>query len=242
MSGHLKRMVAPASWRLARKEETFITKTRAGPHDAGALPIAVWLRDRMGLARTMKEVKLILSSRSVLVNGRPCRDPRMGIGIFDIISIPTTDQHYRVLLDKKGRIVTVPVDGEAAKTRLARVAKKTVVTGGKVQLNLAHGANVLAADHSVKSKDSVVLSLEPENRFAVVDHFPFAVGNMAMVIGGRHAGRIGRITGITPIPGGTPNKVTLEDATDGESFETIDGYCYMVGRETPALSSWGIEA
>ena len=242
MSGHLKRMVAPSSWRLARKEETFITKTRAGPHNAGALPITVWLRDRMGLAQTMKEVKLILSSRSVLVNGRPCRDPRMGIGIFDIISIPKTDQHYRVLLDKKGRIITVPVDGDAAKTRLARVAKKTVVTGGKVQLNLAHGANILADDHSVKAKDSVVLSLEPENRFALVDHFPFAVGNMAMVIGGRHAGRIGRITEITQIPGGTPNKIALEDATDGTPFETIDDYCYMVGRETPALSSWGIEA
>jgi small subunit ribosomal protein S4e len=63
-----------------------------------------------------------------------------------------------------------------------------------------------------------------------------------MVIGGRHAGRIGRITAITPIPGGTPNTVALEDATDGTSFETIDNYCYMVGRETPAVSSWGIEA
>lgn len=241
MSDHLKRMVAPSSWRLARKEETFVTKTRAGPHNAGALPMAVWLRDRMGFARTMKEVKLILANRAVLVNGRPCRDPRMGIGIFDIISIPATDQHYRVLLDKKGRIVTVPIDADAAKTRLARVAKKTVVRGGKVQLNLQHGANVLA-DHGVRSKDSVVLSLEPENRFEVVDVFPFAVGNMAMVIGGRHAGRIGRITAITPIPGATPNTVTLEDTTDGTSFETIDDYCYMVGRETPAVSSWGIEA
>jgi small subunit ribosomal protein S4e len=241
MSDHLKRMVAPAAWRLARKEQTFITKTRAGPHNANALPIAVWLRDRMELARTMKEVKLILSQRAVLVNGKPCRDPRMGIGIFDIISIPKTEQYFRVMLDKKGRIVTVPIDAEAAKTRLARVAKKTVVADGKVQLNLAHGANVLA-DHSVKSRDSVVLSLDGENRFAVVDHFPFAVGNMAMVIAGRHAGRIGRITGITKIPGSTPNTVLLEDANDGTPFETIDDYCYMVGRETPAVSSWGIEA
>lgn len=241
MSGHLKRMVAPSAWRLSRKEQTFVTKPRAGPHDAGALPMAVWLRDRMGLARTMKEVKLILANRAVLVNGRPCRDPRMGVGIFDIISIPATDQHYRVLLDKKGRIVTVPIDAESAKTRLARVAKKTVISGGRVQLNLEHGANVIA-DHGIRSRDSIVLSLEPEHRFAVVDHFPFAVGNMAMVIGGRHAGRIGRIAAITPIPGSTPNTVALEDATDGTPFETIDEYCYMVGRETPAVSEWGIEA
>jgi len=241
MSDHLKRMVAPKSWRLARKEQTFITKTRAGPHNAGALPMAVLLRDRMNLARTMKEVKLILSQRSVLVNGKPCRDPRMGVGIFDIVSIPKMDQYFRVLLDKKGRIITVPIDAEAAKSRLARVAKKTVVTGGKVQLNLSHGANVLA-DHQVRSRDSVVLSLEPENRFAVIDHFPFAVGNMTMVIAGRHAGRIGRITEIVTVAGTTPNRVLLEDANDGTPFETIDDYCYMVGRETPAVSSWGIEA
>ena len=48
-----------------------------------------------------------------------------------------------------------------------------------------------------------------------MDIFPFAVGNMAMVIGGRHAGRIGRIATITPIPGATPNTVALEDANDG---------------------------
>ena len=165
----------------------------------------------------------------------------MGVGIFDIIAIPKMDQYFRVLLDKKGRIITVPIDAEAAKTRLARVAKKTVVAGGKVQLNLASGANVIA-DHQVKSRDSVVLSLEPENRYAVVDHFPFAVGNMAMVIAGRHAGRIGRITEITTVAGATPNRVALEDANDSTPFETIDDYCYMVGRETPAISSWGIEA
>ena len=241
MSDHLKRMVAPASWRLARKEEKFVTKTRAGPHNSAALPMVVLLRDRMNLARTMKEVKMILSDRSVLVNGKPCRDPRMGVGIFDIIAIPKMDQYFRILLDKKGRIVTVPIDAESAKTRLARVAKKTVVKGGKVQLNLDSGANVLA-DHQVKSRDSVVLSLEPENRFAVLDHFPFAVGHMAMVYAGRHAGRIGRITGIVTVAGATPNRVLLEDANDSTPFETIDDYCYMVGRETPAISSWGIEA
>ncbi|NLX48534.1 MAG: 30S ribosomal protein S4e [Methanospirillum sp.] len=241
MSGHIKRMVAPSSWRLSRKEQTFVTKTRAGPHDAGAMPMAVWLRDRMDYARTMKEVKLILSGRQVVVNGRPCRDPRMGIGIFDIVSIPKMDRHFRILLDKKGRIVSVPIDAESAKTRLARVAKKTVVPGGKVQLNLDHGANVVG-DHSVKSRDSVVISLEPENRFAILDRFPYEVGNMAMIIGGRHAGRIGRITAITRVPGSTPNTVALEDPNDGTSFETIDDYCYMVGRETPAVSSWGIEA
>src|SRR5690606_16857143 len=108
---------------------------------------------------------------------------------FDIISIPRIGKHYRILRDKRGRHKTIEIDAEAAKSRLAKVRNKTTVTDGKVQLNLRFGANVLA-DNTYKPGDSVVLSLEPENRFAILDHFPFAVGNMAMVIGGKHSGKV----------------------------------------------------
>jgi small subunit ribosomal protein S4e len=240
MSNHLKRLNAPVSWRIAKKTNTFVTKTAAGPHTAGAMPIAVWLRDHMGIALTMKEIKKILTDRSVIVNGRACTDPRLGIGVFDIISIPKMGKNYRILLNKKGDMVSVEIDEEAAKTRLCKIANKTIVRGGKVQLNLRYGANIIA-DQSYRPKDSVVLSLEEENRFAIVDHFPFAVGNVAMVIGGRHSGKVGRITGIVPVPGSIPNRVYLEDLATGEAYDTIENYVFMVGREEPAVSAWGIE-
>ena len=53
MSNHLKRLNAPDSWHIAKKTTKFITKTSAGPHNANALTVAVWLRDHMGFARTM---------------------------------------------------------------------------------------------------------------------------------------------------------------------------------------------
>jgi small subunit ribosomal protein S4e len=240
MGNHLKRFKAPDSWHIARKTNKFITKTAPGPHNANALPVAVWLRDQMGYAKTLKEVKQILHQHDLIINGRTCRDPKMGIGIFDIISIPKTGKYYRMLRDKNGRHKTIEIDAEAAKTRLCKISNKTVVSGGKIQLNMRDGANVLA-DNSYKPKDSVVLSLDPGNRFAIVDHFPFAVGNMAMVIGGKHSGKVARIAGITNVPGSVPNRVTLEDEVTKTRFETIDSFIYMVGRETPALKEWGIE-
>ncbi|MDI9633828.1 MAG: 30S ribosomal protein S4e [Methanolinea sp.] len=240
MSDHLKRLNAPDSWHVAKKTSKFITKTAPGPHNANAMPIAVWLREHMHLAANAKEVRQILHQRDVIVNGRPCRNPRMGIGIFDIISIPRINKHYRILRDKNGRHRTIEIDAESAKTRLEKIRNKTIVPGGKVQLNLRSGANVLA-DNRYKPGDSIVLSLEPENRFAILDHFPFAVGNMAMVIGGRHSGRVARIVAIEKVPGSVPNRVILEDPSDGSRFETIDEYIYMVGREEPALKEWGIE-
>ena len=240
MSDHLKRLRAPDSWHIPKKTNKFITKTAPGPHNANAMPITVWLRDHMGFALTKKEVKQILSQKDIIINGRPCRNPSMGIGIFDIISLPKIGKHYRILRDKKGRHKTIEIDAESARTRLAKVRGKTIVPGGKVQLNLRYGANILA-DNRYSPGDSVVISLSDEDRFTIIDHFPFAVGNMAMVIGGKHSGKIAKITGIQKIPGSVPNCVTLTDASTGTMFDTVETYIYMVGRETPALSEWGIE-
>jgi small subunit ribosomal protein S4e len=240
MSDHLKRLNAPDSWHIAKKTNKFITKTAPGPHNANAMPIAVWLRDHMGLARNLKEVKQILNQNDVIINGRPCRDARMGIGIFDIISLPKTNKFYRILRDRDGRHVSIEIDAEAAKTRLCKVRNKTIIPGGKVQLNMRYGANLIA-DNTYKAGDSIVLSLEPETRFKIVDHFPFAVGNMAMVTGGRHSGNVARIVDIIKMPGSVPNKIILEDETTKARFDTISPYIYMVGKQTSAIATWGHE-
>ncbi|QSZ67135.1 30S ribosomal protein S4e [Methanofollis aquaemaris] len=238
---HLKRLTAPMAWQIAKKENTFITRTCPGPHNAAAMPVAVWLRDMMELAGNMKEIKRILHQRDIIVNGKPVTDPKIGLGIFDIISIPKMDKHYRLLMDKRGHLVSVEIDAEAASTRLCKIRNKTIVKGGKVQLNLNFGANLIA-DNTYKPKDSIVLTLgEGEDRFKIVDHFPFAVGNTAMVIGGKHSGKIGTITEIRTVPGSIPNRVFLEDENK-ESFETVEGYIFMIGRETPVIAEWGIEA
>jgi small subunit ribosomal protein S4e len=240
MSDHLKRLNAPDSWHIAKKTTKFITKTAPGPHNANAMPIAVWLRDHMGFARNLKEVKQILNQNDLIINGRPCRDAKMGIGIFDIISLPKINKFYRILRDKNGRHVSIEIDAEAAKTRLCKVKNKTIVAGGKVQLNMRDGANLLA-DNTYKAGDSIVLSLESDTRFKIVDHFPFTVGNMAMVIGGRHSGKVARIVDIVKMPGSVPNKIILEDEATKTRFDTISPYIYMVGKQTPAIASWGHE-
>jgi small subunit ribosomal protein S4e len=204
------------------------------------MPIAVWLRDHMHIARNMKEVKQILRQKDVIVNGRVCRDPKMGVGIFDIIAMPKINKYYRILRGMDGSHVSIEIDAESAKTRLCKIRNKTTITGGKVQLNLRYGANIIA-DNSYKAGDSIVLSLEPENRFKIVGHFPFAVGNMAMVIGGKHSGKVARIAEIIKVPGSVPNKIILEDQATGTKFDTISPYIYMVGTTTPAIEKWGHE-
>jgi small subunit ribosomal protein S4e len=240
MSDHLKRLNAPDSWHIAKKTTKFITKTAPGPHNANAMPIAVWLRDHMNYARNMKEVKQILSQKDVIVNGRPCRDPKMGVGIFDIIAMPKINKYYRILRDKNGRHISVEIDAEASKSRLVKIKNKTTITGGKVQLNLRDGANILA-DNTYKPGDSVEVSIESETRFKILNHFPFEAGNVAMIIGGKHSGNVARILEILKMPGSVPNKIILQDEKTGVKFDTIAPYIYMVGKQTSAIAKWGHE-
>jgi small subunit ribosomal protein S4e len=240
MSDHLKRLNAPDSWHITKKITKFVAKTAPGPHNANAMPVAVWLRDQQGIARTMKEVKQILKQKDVLINGRPARDPKMGIGIFDVIALPRIGKYYQIIRDVKGRHKTVEIDAESAQMRLCKIENKTTVTGGKVQLNLRYGANILA-DNTYKSNDSVVISLNPEDRFKILEHYPFATGNMATIIGGKHSGKVARIVEIIKTPGSVPNKVILEDEKTKEKFDTIAPYIYMIGKETVSKSGRGLD-
>jgi len=235
MSHYLKRLVAPESWHIPKKVQKFVMKTAPGPHNAGALPVGVWLREHIGLAQNASEVRKILHQRDVLVNGRACRDPQIGLGVFDIVSIPKFGKHFRIQLDVKGNLVAVEIPAESAKTRLCKIRNKTTVRGGKVQLNLAFGANILA-DNTYKAKDSIVVTLgvDGEERFRIVDHFPFAEGNVAMIVGGKHSGKVARIVEIIKTASSVPNRVVLADDSTGERFETIEEYVFMVGRSAIA--------
>ncbi len=237
MSKYLKRLVAPGSWHIPKKVQKFVMKTAPGPHNAGALPVGVWLREHIGLAQNASEARKILHQRDIIVNGRACRSPQIGLGVFDIVSIPKLGKHYRIQLDKRGNLVAIEIPAESAKTRLCKIRNKTTITGGKVQLNLAFGANILA-DNTYKAKDSIVVTLGDgtagEDRFRIVDHFPFAEGNVAMVVGGKHSGKVGKIVEVIMTPSSVPNRVILVDESADERFETIDEYIFMVGRSAIA--------
>ena len=64
---------------------------------------------------------------------------------------------------------------------------------------------------------------------------------MAMIIGGRHSGKVARIVEIVKTAGSVPNRIILEDETTKTRFDTITPYIYMIGRETPAIANWGID-
>jgi small subunit ribosomal protein S4e len=229
---HQKRLSIPRSWKAGKKGYKWVSTTRPGPHSqARSLPLGIIIRDILKLVDNSREGKRILSEGKVLVDGIPRKDLRFPVGLFDVITLPLINETYRMFQDEKGRLVLHKLDATNV-NKLCRINNKTTIKGGKVQLNLNDGTNILGSNE-YGTKDSLILSL-PDKQ--IVKHLQFKVGNLAMVVGGQHSGEIGKITEIKEVKSSRHNTVAISGETD---FETIEDYVIVIGEDKPEIRLGG---
>ena len=226
-SGHLKRLVAPRSWNIARKEKTWTTKPMPGKHSLeGALPISTILRDYLKVCDNLREAKIILNNGDVMIDQRIIRKQKSPVGLMDVISIPKLKMNVRGMLDKHGRIEFVPIKSAEAKWKLVRVENKTTVKAGKMQLNLHDGTNILSKE-KVKTGDVLQLGL-PKMKIKKV--LKFKTGAQSLIIGGAHVGSIATVKGQETTRSTKPNLVMYD------GFQTIRPYSFIVGEKKAIVS------
>ena len=205
-----------------------MVKSAPGPHsESKSIPLLVALRDMLKLANSSKEVKRILHDGSVMVDGNIVRDYRFPVGLFDVITIPKTDTSYRVLLDRKQRLMLRKVTDSGIK--LYRINNKTNVKGGATQLNLHDGSNIISDEFSYRTSDSVLVSI-PERK--VLQHLMYKPGNLALITGGAHSGELATIKEIKKVRSSMPNMVSLQSTYD---FETVEDYVFVIGKNTSEM-------
>ncbi|MCK4652572.1 MAG: 30S ribosomal protein S4e [Methanosarcinales archaeon] len=228
MSRHQKRLSVPKSWNIPRKTNKFVVKSAPGPHsESKSIPLLVALRDMLKLANSSKEVKRILHDGSAMVDGNIVRDYRFPVGLFDVITIPKINTSYRVLLDRKQRIMLHEVTDSGIK--LYRIKNKTNVKGGATQLNLHDGSNIISDEFSYRTSDSVLVSI-PERK--VLQHLMYKPGNLALITGGAHSGELATIKEIKKVRSSMPNMVSLQSTYD---FETVEDYVFVIGKNTSEM-------
>ncbi len=228
MKRHQKRLTIPRKWTLPKKEFKWAPKSIPGPHSKeDSVPLGVALRDMLNVADNAREVRKLLGERNILVDGKVRTDFRFPLGFMDVLSIPKINEHYRILLDRRGKIALRPIPKSNSIWKMCKVINKTTVKDGKIQLNLHDGSNILLEKDKFKTKD--VLKLEVPSK-KVLGHYPFKDGVSVMVIGGKHAGTITSIDEFNITPSSKPNMVKL---TDG--FSTIMDYIFVVGKKTPEI-------
>ncbi len=228
MSNHLKRLTIPKSWKIPKKESKWSVRPAPGKHPIDkSIPLGTVLRDMLHYADTMKEARRIIGSRKVYVDGRPETDYKAPVGLMDVLSIPETGEYYRMLFDSRGKLTLTPIDSERAGWKLVRINDKTTVRGGKTQLNLHDGRNILVDKDVFRTGDVLKMAL-PEQK--ILKHLKMESGNRALVIGGKHEGSLAVIEEYESVRGPHPNIVRFK-----EGFYTVKDNVFVVGTDTPEI-------
>jgi small subunit ribosomal protein S4e len=211
----------PRNWPLSRKEQKFVTKPGPGPHSLeGSLPLKIILREVLGLADTSKEARSILNAGKVLVDKKPRKELRFPVGLMDVIEIPETKKFFRADVSSKGiTLREIGVAESASKT--VKIVGKTTISGGRTQLNLHDGRNMILNKDMYSVGDSLVISL-PDQK--VLKHLKFQKDQTALIISGRNAGERGKIKDIHPKKNMLEKSTVTITTHSGRDIQTLKEY------------------
>lgn len=101
-------------------------------------------------ALTNKEVVSILMQRLVAVDGKVRTDATYPAGFMDVISIPKTDEYFRLLFDTHGRFVVHRISQEEAGYKLCKVRQDRMGKGGVPFIATHDGRTIRFVDPEVK--------------------------------------------------------------------------------------------
>ena len=227
MSGHLKRYFAPKTWKIKRKKIKYVTKPSPGTHKiVHSLPLNVILRDMLNYATTNREVRFIVSNKNITVDGARKKDYRFPVGLFDVLSLNDTNEHFRVILDKKGKIDLIKIEKEESTIKPCKVTGKKAVKG-KIQLNLYDGKNILVEKDDFKVGDTLLLVLG--KKFVIKEHVKLDKNSSIYLTGGKRIGHTGKVQDIE-------GRKIIYKTEEGNVVETLKKYAFPIGKDKPLIT------
>lgn len=221
---HLKRIGAPKTWNIMRKESAFVTKIQPGSHNKqNGVPMSVFLKDMTNLAKSTREARYILLQKNVLVNGKKISDHRFTVGLLDIITIKETQQYYRIVLSQKGKLISKEIKSDA-ELLIGKIINKTIIAKGKTQINLFNGVNITVDKDTYKTGDSIIYK---DNK--ITQHFALTKTAPIFLTGGKHIGENGIVEDIM-------NDKLIYKNANNEKIETAKRYAFVIGKDKPIIT------
>ena len=221
-TNHMKRLAMPRSWPLPRKTSIWVTKAAPGAHALElCMPVVVVIRDILGYAKSTREVRHILHNNLVSIDGRVCKDSRRGVGFMDVLTLG--EENYRCIVDQKGILRYRQISKKEAETKVCRINGKTTIKGGKTQLHLHDGRNILTDDAGeYNTGDSLVLALPSQE---IKEHIRFSDGIKCYLTGGAHVGEFAEVSEYIVKRSSMPNEVQFAD------FGTVMSNVFAIGSQ-----------
>lgn len=218
---HLKRLAAPKSWKVVRKSSKLIVRPR-GSLEA-SMPVALLLREKLGVVATRREVRRIMNDGVVSIDGRVVKEDKLPLCIMSVLGINGVGS-FRMLFDRKGSLCLRKVDDGESHLKPCKVVSKTYLRGKKVQVGFHDGRTMLSSDSSIMVHDTVIFRLPG---FKIEKHIRLQKGCAVYLTGGSSIGSIGVLEGV-----GSTVSVKIGDRV----IETAKSNVFAVGEGSPLIS------
>lgn len=230
-SNRNKRRALPVARQVLRKTYTWALRPTPGPHSKETvLPLGEIIREKLGLASNRKEIKAILNSGNVLVDGKLRKEAKFPVGLFDVIKLEAEKKQFRVVFDRKGRLQLQEMDAKEAPLKVVKVVRKKMLGKNAVQLTANDGKTFTEKDPKARVGDSLVIEL-PENK--VAEQLELKEGQLVYLMAGNHVGKIATVQKLVP---GTMQKKALAELSAKEGdFQTITDNLLVLGNKKPAI-------
>ena len=194
VKNHLKSLSAPRTWKIKRKKEIYVTRpTPSGQKMDFVLPINIIFKDFLKHCKTSKEVRLILAEKTVTNDGVRIKEPHTALGLFSVLTITEANEHYRLTINKNGKLELKKIDKKEAEIIPCKIQNKKVLGKDKVQINMSNGRNMLLKKNDYKTGDSIIITVPKQE---VKEHITLDKGASIILTGGKHVGATGVIENI----------------------------------------------
>lgn len=225
---HLKGFARPKSFPQVSKKRRFVVSPSPGPHPkARCMPLQMVLREVLHLAGTGAEAQRIIKKGEVLVDGRIVKDHKYPIGLFDVVSFQSIGKFYR-MVPSPDNLTVIEIDKKEADKKLCRIENKTTLRGGRLQINLHDGKNIIS-DKDYSTSDSILISLPS---LEVLNHVK-KEKSLSMIIRGGNMGSLGVWEQEKVARGSGTNLIVVK--IGDRDVEVPKNAAFPVGRDKPLI-------
>jgi small subunit ribosomal protein S4e len=202
-----------------RKKVRFITAARGAHRRDASLALVTIIRDMLKIAENGREASKIVKGRLVKVDGKIVTDPKRGLGVFDTLEVG--GKSYRVVPKRKLELVE-----SKPGHKIVQIIGKTALKGGKIQVNLNDGKNMVLDKNAYNVRDSLLISL-PDQKMK--EHIALEPGAMVFITKGMNIGKTAKLIDIER----GVKRVWLE--REGQKFEAPLHGVMAVGKDRPLI-------
>lgn len=147
-------------------------------------PLGLLLRDTLKIKNTTSQLRKLLKTKTVTVNGKPVKSVKYPVTVLDVISY--ADKHYRILINANEftyEVITEP-------TLFSKIIGVKRAKKGVLQVNAINGYNYYSTDSTVYSKTVICQNLITK----AISYLTFTDCKKFVIIKGKYKGFSGLLS------------------------------------------------